>query len=248
MTYGQGVADRETVPQALEDALNGKDPARRRWRVVNGGHRGFSTNQELALLRTRGLEVEPDLVVLFWYWNDCEEPSIERIHAKLAASGPVPFDVGKPLEGWTRLAWHARQLPRRSALLMLAYDLWRASRAGFPPPQWEEQGLRNLDRHLNELLALGEQHGFRALFAGVPDPGDVLTVHPSRGVTRRALEVAARRGLPAVDLREPLVELCADGRRVPILPYDGHYAAASNRAMGSYLAEFILARGAELGL
>ena len=34
----------------------------------------------------------------------------------------------------------------------------------------------------------------------------------------------------------------ADGR-LPIVPFDGHYDAAANRAMGAYIAEHLLALG-----
>jgi hypothetical protein len=66
LTYGQGVADDETVPAALERALAERAP-QQRWSVVNAGCRAYGTSHELGLLAELGARIQPDVVLLGWY-------------------------------------------------------------------------------------------------------------------------------------------------------------------------------------
>src|SRR5262249_13952739 len=104
-TYGQGVAEEDTIPACLEAELARlSPPGSRRVRVVNGGVRGYGTKQELDLLEEVGPAIEPDLVLLLWYPNDLERPDLDSVCGKLERSGPVAFDTGTRMEG-ASLAW-----------------------------------------------------------------------------------------------------------------------------------------------
>ena len=61
--FGHGVNDEETSAHALSRLLPATD-------VVNLGVTGYSTDQELLLLRERGLDWQPDLVILYLCAND----------------------------------------------------------------------------------------------------------------------------------------------------------------------------------
>src|SRR5262245_45917719 len=98
LTYGQGVADDETVPYTLERGLRAREPDRA-WTVVNGGVRAYGTAQELGLLEELGARIEPDVVVLGWYWNDVAEREIGPSYEDFRARGEVVFDTGDRLEG-----------------------------------------------------------------------------------------------------------------------------------------------------
>src|SRR5688572_9791142 len=117
LTYGQGVADDETMPAALARALEERAPSHR-WTVVNGGNRAYGTEQEVALLEELGARIRPDIVLLGWYWNDVSERAIQPTFEAFRPRGEFVFDTGGRLEGWERVSWHVRELPRRSALVM----------------------------------------------------------------------------------------------------------------------------------
>ena len=53
----------------LEDALNGRGDSRR-YRVLNGGTGGYSSDQELLFFENEGHKYEPDLVLLVVCYND----------------------------------------------------------------------------------------------------------------------------------------------------------------------------------
>ena len=67
LTFGDSVPQGDTVPARLEKELNARaGSAPVRYRVVNGGIGGYSTIQELGLLRELGPTIDPDVVMLFW--------------------------------------------------------------------------------------------------------------------------------------------------------------------------------------
>ena len=79
-TFGTGVSDRGTWPAALRRSLRNqrerapelKLPACEVW---NYGVEGYDTTKEIRLLRERvlPLELDPDLVVLAFFFNDVED-------------------------------------------------------------------------------------------------------------------------------------------------------------------------------
>ena len=241
MTYGQGVADEETLPAYLERRLEELDPRQRPWTVINTGHRGYGTNQELGVLVELGERIEPDIVLLLWFWNDLTGRRIEEIHARYQRLGPVAQDVHAPMEGWTEARWHAVQLIRRSALLMTLHDVWRA-RERYPFERIGRQGLRRLDRDLRRFVTLCREHQARPVFAVIPDANHVRGPHPTGELEDAATDLARSHELPVVPLLQPLLEHFEATGQVPVLPYDGHYDAPGNRLMADYLASELLAQ------
>jgi lysophospholipase L1-like esterase len=64
---GYGVPLEQTVTQVLEALLRGRGcPVQ----VVNGATTGYSTDQEYLFYRTEGVRYSPEVVVLFFYYND----------------------------------------------------------------------------------------------------------------------------------------------------------------------------------
>jgi len=237
--YGQGARDEETLPAFLEGCLaerSGADVT-----VVNGGHRAYAMHQELGLLRELGARIAPDDVVVLWFWNDTTENDLDEQFERLSASGPRPFDTGAPLEGWTRLRWRGFQLLRRSALLMWLRDALRETEhAGYAPMPVDEYVPR-FREHVRAFRALAEEGGFRLWFAVIPDPfslrrSERAPPHPSADVERRVLDVLRREEVAVIDLRAPLVAWLGDDP-LPVIPFDGHYLPAANRALAAALAQ-----------
>jgi hypothetical protein len=65
-TYGVGVEDDATFSARLAASDPGLE-------VLNAGVNGYATSHELLLLREVGLGVQPDLVLLAFFWNDVTE-------------------------------------------------------------------------------------------------------------------------------------------------------------------------------
>ncbi len=71
IAWGWGVAMEKVFPQVLEKLLREKERAGEAPTIVyNFGVDGYSTEQELRLLQTRGYALEPDLIVILYALND----------------------------------------------------------------------------------------------------------------------------------------------------------------------------------
>ena len=233
--YGQGVAEEHTVAARLEAELRPGLPAEPV--VINGGHRAYGTAQEIGLLRELGPRIRPDDVLVLYFWNDSVEHDLAAQARRLLESGPIAFDVGEPMEGWARVRWYGRQLLRRSALIMCAYDLVRGTgdRAKKYPFDPDDYRVR-FARHLAELQRLTDELGARLHFAIIPDPFGAGAGHPSSAVEAVVRGVLAEAHVEPIELEHRLREWIGDGP-LPVIPYDGHYLPSAYEVMGRALAE-----------
>lgn len=241
LTYGQGVADDETVPVALERALRARAPERA-WSVVNAGNRAYGTAQELGLLDELGARIQPDVVLLGWYWNDVSERPIPATHEAFLPRGDFVFDTNDDLSGWSRLRWEIEQLPRASALLMLTHDLF-SSKGHVYAPEVAEQGLQQLGRLLAHFAEASARLGARPIVVQFPDSHRLLGATPTLAYDERCAALARQHGLALVELLPALEALFRARGALPILAFDGHYDAEANRVMGEALAEQLLTLG-----
>jgi len=236
MVFGQGVDDRGTISALTEQVLNASvNNGGMRYRVVNGGIRGYSTNQELGLLREIGGAIQPDVVVLVWYWNDIAEADIEKQYADLSGRPKRELPSTPPWQ------WRIRELARRSAFLMLAHDALRFRDADSFDSSQIEGSLERLEDYLDEFLVLADEREFKFAIAIVPPPSALGNTHPFGTHAARIETRAESRAIPVVNLLEPLEELYSDTGRLPIIPYDGHYNSDGNRAMAEIMANFLRA-------
>jgi hypothetical protein len=233
LIFGQGVGESETVPAQLEQCLRADGC---RWRVVNGGLRGYSTNQELALLQELGPRIEPDLVVLFWYWNDIEENNVQQIYRNYQGKASVPFDWRYPLDGMGQVRWHGYQLARSSALLMLVYDQWQVWRAKSPRTEDVNIYIDKLSLYINEFERVCHALQCRFEFAIIPDASALSGEHASDPIVSLVEDLAESKGLRVIDLKAPLRALYVKRGRLPILPFDGHYDGVANATIARGVA------------
>ena len=239
LVYGQGVAEADTLPVLLESALQRRETGERTWTVVNAGNRAYDTRQELALLEELGPRIEPDIVLLFWYWNDLHERNVELTYKNLKDRGVLAFDTGDRVEGWDRVRWQSKQLLRRSALLMFAYDMLGRSQDPTLPAQYADRRFALLAGYLDRFVALGASAGFDPLFAVIPDAHLLEGREETKPLFERALGLARERGLTTLELLPALEPLYAQTRRLPIIPFDGHYLPEANQAMAERIAQVL---------
>jgi len=84
--FGWGVEQHETFAQRLEDNLNYISQGAPRFEVLNFGVPGYSTFQEIALFEERGLDFDPDAVLVYFVQNDFGMPFFIR---DLSGSGGI---------------------------------------------------------------------------------------------------------------------------------------------------------------
>lgn len=236
MLYGQGVATSSTIPEQLERLLQEEDADGRLWRVINGGHRAYATNQELGLLRELGPRLRPKLVVLFWYDNDFEEFDLPATHADLEASGPRAFDVGAALEGSVLWKWKLKQIVRRSALAMIVHDRLRDGTKERKDAQFYADGFATLEQRLDEFSSLCAELGALPVLSVIPVASTLEVDGPAKTRAERVEQLARDRSIRVVELLPRLRDLRRELDSLPILPYDGHYLGVANRRMAEVLA------------
>ena len=118
---GYTVPLEQTVTQRMERALSRPGCA---VEVLNGGTAGYSTDQEYLFYQQEGVRYSPDVVLLFFYYNDVVLNTTDsyygRLKPRLEMSGDWVLSTNLPLpEPTPRPAAEAptRRPPRGSALL-----------------------------------------------------------------------------------------------------------------------------------
>jgi hypothetical protein len=234
--FGHGVEEDETVAAQLERFLPGCE-------VVNLGVTGYSTDQELLLLRERGLAYRPDVVILLVCANDLLDNGKDTawgLYAKprflldgdrlLLARERLP--EGVPLR--QRLA---RELNRRFVLYeFLGWKLARFRESEDPRALAEgaAAGRRLTRRLLLEICRDVAAHGGHLVLSAIPpfDAPEALDGLPPAGMGSY------------LDL-EPV--LGAAARVAPDstlhFEHDNHWTPRGHRVVAEALAERIVREG-----
>ena len=229
LVYGQGVGLEDTIPARLGKRLNqGRAGRAGRYRVVNGGVRAYSTNQELGLLEEFANTIKPDVVVLYWFWNDVEESNIPRSYQYLLSTGPITFDMKAAMDNATRVRWYARQALRQSALLVWVHHVHSGLTYKYPDAAQVSAAMTNLDGYLAEFQRLSVENHFSFFMTIVPDAASILGPHHTEAISEQARRVASRRSVPVIEVLDTLKKYYQAEKRLPIVPYDGHYNGAAN--------------------
>jgi hypothetical protein len=236
-TFGVGVADADTLPARLEVEL--EEQLARPVTVVNTGHARTSTNQHVALLDELGERLDPDVVVLFWCFDDLVEESIPARAEQLARVGPSAFETQGPFEGWARTRWRIVEALRSSAVF--AYLHWQQDdrrRGGFAG---YENGFASLPTWMEKLEARCARLGAELFVVVLPHSASLARDHACRPLEEQGAAFFEARGLATFETRAALeAELPRLGRR-PHVRHDDHYDADGNalqaRAVALWLVE-----------
>jgi hypothetical protein len=257
MTYGQGMGETETLPHQIELALRARaradagsrarsdassagassTSAAPNVRVINGGVRSYNTEQELGLLEEMAETIRPDVVVLFWFANDVDDPGIEGLCQRLERSGPIVFDFNQPNTPRAELAWRVKQIARHSALVMRIRHVWTEAHWPELTPAALDKAFEKQEKYMEEFARLAQRGEFDFVVAVIPLARIVESDGATHPLTERMRALAAKHGFPFLDLVEPLRGVRRANGKLPVLAYDGHYDAPANAALGASIAE-----------
>jgi len=220
-TMGWGVAQDMTYPAQLERMLNAKPPKGfredLRYEVLNLGIGNYNTSQEVLRLRSLGLALDPDLIILGYFINDAEptpKPNrgflIERSYLFAFVASRIRFvkpGTGNYLDYYRNL--YGENQPG-----------WKASQAA-----------------LGDLALIGRERSIPAMMFIIPEMHDLSDRYPFAGIHRRLEEVGATLGLPVVDLL-PVFNGRKPESALWVSPLDAHHNAEAQEllAKGIYNA------------
>ncbi len=147
-TFGANVAEEDTYSARLEDFINAAAPVDRVVRVINAGVSAYSSFQGLKYLELYGLDLQPDLVLIYFEVNDYLPSTLRSYGFDETSSYLSDAALHR-----TRTHSLTRDVIRRSKLLTLlhyryaAYKMRRMSRQDLPNP------LSQIALHRPDLLA-----------------------------------------------------------------------------------------------
>ena len=240
-TFGEHLAEDQTMPARLDVELNGGHPAA--WEVLNLGVPGYGTDQQWLGLAQKGLRYAPDVVALFFFeenlyrntlsFRDYAKPYFVLERGRLALRNvpvPSPRDLLEhpPDVPLVYLASFARNIYVNFRLAFSVGDLAR-TRTG-------EVTLAILDVMRAEVT----RRGATLVLADIPRP-----ILPRPSDTERMLEDWARRtGTPFVNLRLAYLELPPAERATLYL---GHWTPSGAAVTARSVAERVRALPSKAG-
>ena len=173
-TYGLGPTSDETNwPARLEAHLNDAAPAKR-VEVINAGCQGWSTFESFINLGIRGVDFQPDLVVVYQMFNDMRcalYPGVQRDNTHWRAVWPVErrgaldrvLERSRLFLTWRRYGtdwWESQKNLSAWAIV----DMGRF-KDNFAQPTDPQLGLANYQRNLIDIIGLAHAHGAEVLLA-----------------------------------------------------------------------------------
>lgn len=253
--YGLGSPDKDTFVSLLGEALPGVE-------VVNGGCNGYGQREELAVLDTLGAALQPDLVVLVFFWNDLENntrgghPSF-----RFDASGRVVRDDLSPeaLAAHDPLALREPVVVKRrerpllytgalvsEGLKGLRYRLVGIKDRSIGTPEEKARAWEATREQLALIAARCREIGSRLLVVSVPDHNRVDPSARIRGIEPLHFEIeedlgAACRAL-GVACGDPTGAMRAARERAsgPLYYYaDRHLTPEGNRAYAAAILPYV---------
>ena len=234
LTFGHGVTEEETIGAWLEKELERRAPLEggRRYRVINGGHQGFATRQEVDMLRELGDELQPDLVLLLWLWNDIQEKIVERPPEGTPPPPPIVAPVPTPL------AFTLRQWGRKSALLLWLNDLEPGGT--LTGPEAVERAMPKIDKQLGRFTKKLQHLGIPGALVILPDANALVVPNIALTVDAEVTHLARTRGIPVIETAAAVRTCIEQTGRIPVLPFDGHYDGTGNAAIARGFADGLL--------
>ena len=260
MTYGFGVENDETYSALLEQL----DP---RLQVLNTGVAGYSTAEELLMLKEQGLALDPDIVLLGFFWNDV--PGVLDSFSRFTLE-PEGVRIEPPPDGspehralrarrgkhpWRGKSYAYRFLSDRLKILRYVMrerlGLAKGEELELMPAQVEPAWVL-IEGLIREIVRLSRKQGASTVLVVIADQGQVDRSVQLVGVTRSAMDAARERllgfarheGIPVIDLLPPLRAAFERDGRPLYYHFDRHWNAEGHRQA----ADAILAGLVRLGL
>lgn len=237
--FGWGVGQGEDFPSVLEELLQEHHEAGGiRFQVLNFSVFAYNTLQELAILRSRALAFDPDLVIIAFNINDVEGHLPRRARQRDLAS------TIRHLEQETVSRSHLiRLIDDRLRRLALRMNLERPDKVehyeGLYRP--DSPGWIRVQGALAEMRDLCRSAGAEIYLVNCPWISVLTPENPYLDIHRQVIETAETLGIPAFDLFG--IFEGRDAAELRISPLDGHPRAEGHRMAAAAILADLESRG-----
>ncbi|HEB87251.1 MAG TPA: SGNH/GDSL hydrolase family protein [Gammaproteobacteria bacterium] len=204
LTYGQGIKAADRLTNILENSLNESGA---RYEVLNFGHPGAETIDEVEILKKYVIDISPDFVLLQWFVNDVEG------HDKAAEQKPYSLLPSNFL---------TRYLKRHSALYYLANAKWKSLQGSlglvkshndyiiqrFSDP--DSQASRAGSAALEDFFKLAKAQSIPVgvvMFPRLLEVNGSVDNYPFGFLIKHATSTCKRNNVPCLDLRSVLAKV-----------------------------------------
>ena len=213
--WGWAVHQGEDYLSVLEENL-GRRGGPLRYEVLNLAVPGYNTQQEVEMLRSKGLAYSPDIVILGWCGNDYTLPLFlyrKKNHFELKGGSYL-----------LNLVFRPRRF--RERLQPEVLKLGEIDRSLVDPVLLEGKGPEGVLLQLRSLARLGEKHRFRAIVVGSLDD--------------RVVRMCRELGLTVFNLRTEV-----DPKKLPsgAKVHGCHPNALGHRILAEHLERFLEREG-----
>lgn len=223
--FGRFLPLEHTIAKQLEASLNNNfSPAR--FEVINMGVEGYNSFQELEMLKVKGMKYNPDLVIVYYCFNDADEP---EFYFKKNFLNTHSLTARYFLYRWKKYNIR-RQRQAKGIHNEVDHNRYLYSSDAFS--QARDTILRMAD--------LTENHGIRLVLAVVPEMcasvTDFKTGYPFWNINKKIGSIE-HPNLAIIDPVYYLAELNLEPDDLAINEIDRHKNHRANNIIADYLSE-----------
>jgi lysophospholipase L1-like esterase len=234
-TAGNGVPDLDkTYTKQLEQLLNTPETTGTHYEVLNMGVGGYHTMQEIETLRVKGLQYQPDLVLVTFCLNDFHLHSDGGVHRKL-------LEQSQLARRHTETA-RSHGVLQHSRLAFILYHRLNVAQTVYDHfySQHILQGQTTVSAGFALLSDLQQRHGFVALVVILPAFTHPFTAYKHTPIHERVWQAAA--GLPGITVLDLLPSFAGLDQNAGKFSYDGvHMNEYGHKAMAEILQPIVKA-------
>jgi lysophospholipase L1-like esterase len=247
-TFGWGLQLAYTFPKQLAARLEAWPASAGRWEVINLGVPAYNTMNEVHSLEHKGLQYEPDVVVLMYHLNDAlsyqrtalgDGPDTTERLSHYFIGDASPAEVRIVNEFIADRGYNAEAITIQRDLVAVPESrripLYVTYLITHRLPLYWDRVRGALDR----LRDLSHDHGFDVLAALIPEIDMRWETYPFGPLHEQVAAAMQARGFRLVDLLAVLSEYPNDDLR--LWGHDGHTSAFANYIIADVLEEHLAA-------
>jgi lysophospholipase L1-like esterase len=223
-TFGFGVPGEDGYPNVLEKMLNEK-PTRGRIEVLNLGVGGYSTHDEALVLAHKGVEWNPEIVVIGYVLNDPETDPVQPLHMYFQEPGWWQYLNVFRLVAQFRNEREIQTLGNGDHIQYLHAH----------PRKWQ-----SVVDALGRISSIGQERGIPVLLLIFPMTNGSWTGYPYGNVHQQIANIAREKNLEVLDLYDDFSRFPA--RDLMVVPGDAHPSKLAHELAAQAVYRWMMAR------